>query len=279
MFSFSGIQLISLQDRGPILFRPDPSWWFLSSPIGHSNAIPLISNIKDEKNVSERPQPSLAQNERSCCLEETDKITNVSSTFKDILDYQVEVKRSMLDESIRSLAAEKNKRKEILKRNREDRDGNKQIVELRAPGDWNTMYQRLIDYKEKYGNCLVPQRCTTEPEIKSLGKWVGNQRAYYKSFKKGKCKKITLQRIEALNKVGFVWSSYEYRWQLMYEELVTYCAERGNCFVPRKYDANRALGIWCKTQREQWHRRKKGLPNTLTCDRIKALNSIGFVLS
>jgi len=276
MLSPSNSQHTSSQGMQSIIFPPDLSLLH-SSPIDHEYHIPLIRNIKDDKNANKRPKVYLPPNERNCCLDTTHKTTNTSLKVKTILGYQVEETKILLEETVSSLDVENSKESGILKRNREDKDENKQPIERHAPVHWNAMYQRLIEYKKKHGNCLVPQQSRTKPEIKSLGKWVGNQRAYYKSFKNGKGSKITPQRIKALNEIDFVWDSYEYRWQLKYDELVTYCAETGNCCVPCKYDANPELGIWCKTQREQWYRLKRGLSNTLSHDRIKALNSIGFV--
>ena len=58
---------------------------------------------------------------------------------------------------------------------------------------WDERFEELKQYKEKHGNCKVPQKY---PE---LGKWVSNQRQLYK---KGK---LLPDQIKVLNGIGFEW--------------------------------------------------------------------------
>jgi len=150
-------------------------------------------------------------------------------------------------------------------------------VKLSIPTKWKKMYEKLVGYKEKHGHCMVPLRCTYDPKLNALGRWVGNQRFFYKKYKNGESNRITLQRINALDKIGFVWNLNDYRWQMKYKELVSHCAKTGCRFIPCKFDSNPGLAVWCSTQRNQWYRHKIGLPNTLSIDRMRALNKIGFV--
>eukprot|EP00536_Pseudo-nitzschia_multiseries_P014376 jgi/Psemu1/310905/fgenesh1_kg.694_\ len=57
---------------------------------------------------------------------------------------------------------------------------------------WETMYQRLVEYKETFGTTQVPRSYKKDP---ALGYWVYNQRQ--------KCKKEDRKRL--LKKIGFVW--------------------------------------------------------------------------
>mmetsp|Transcript_763 Transcript_763/g.1603 ORF Transcript_763/g.1603 Transcript_763/m.1603 type:complete len:266 (+) Transcript_763:162-959(+) len=57
---------------------------------------------------------------------------------------------------------------------------------------WETMYQRLVEYKERFGTTQVPRSYKEDP---ALGYWVYNQRQ--------KCKKEERKRL--LKKIGFVW--------------------------------------------------------------------------
>jgi hypothetical protein len=61
---------------------------------------------------------------------------------------------------------------------------------------WNDMYQRLMRYKSKYGNCRVSQRSKEDPQ---LGDWVAKQRYRHK---KGL---LSEERIKRLNEIGFSW--------------------------------------------------------------------------
>mmetsp|Transcript_1335 Transcript_1335/g.1924 ORF Transcript_1335/g.1924 Transcript_1335/m.1924 type:complete len:706 (-) Transcript_1335:274-2391(-) len=69
---------------------------------------------------------------------------------------------------------------------------------------WNQRYNELKAYKSKYGDCLVPQRFSKNPR---LGTWVNTQRRHYKLLIEGKHSCITPARVEALQDLGFVWST------------------------------------------------------------------------
>lgn len=65
--------------------------------------------------------------------------------------------------------------------------------------DWEDRLQMLIDFKKEYGHCMVPQN---HPE---LGAWVKWQREKYALFEEGRTSYFTPEKIERLNKIGFVW--------------------------------------------------------------------------
>ena len=69
---------------------------------------------------------------------------------------------------------------------------------------WNDRYDELDVYKNKHGNCLVPQHY---PDNKALGKWVANQRV--RLGREGKQTPLTKKRIKKLDEVGFVWKVYK----------------------------------------------------------------------
>ena len=69
---------------------------------------------------------------------------------------------------------------------------------------WNDRYDELDVYKNKHGNCLVPQRYSKN---KALGKWVANQRV--RLGREGKQTPLTKKRIKKLDEVGFVWKVYK----------------------------------------------------------------------
>lgn len=62
---------------------------------------------------------------------------------------------------------------------------------------WETSYNRLVAYKEKYGNCNVPYNF--EDDLR-LGQWAVEQRLYKKEGT------LSAERVEMLNGIGFVWS-------------------------------------------------------------------------
>jgi hypothetical protein len=67
----------------------------------------------------------------------------------------------------------------------------------RIQDDWQVMYEKLKGYKEKHGDCNVPQNWGPDPKF---GRWVSRQR---EAFKDGSLKN---ERKEQLDKVGFEWT-------------------------------------------------------------------------
>jgi hypothetical protein len=76
---------------------------------------------------------------------------------------------------------------------------------------WEDMFQRLLAYREKHGDCLVPNRYPEDPQ---LGNWVSSQRRHYKilTSKNGQSSPMTPERARRLMKVGFRWFSQDPRY-------------------------------------------------------------------
>ena len=70
---------------------------------------------------------------------------------------------------------------------------------------WEELYQQLVEYHKKNGNCLVPQK----GENKKLGKWVATQRLKHNN--KDSKKRMRPDRFEKLNGMGFIWNAIEFR--------------------------------------------------------------------
>jgi hypothetical protein len=65
---------------------------------------------------------------------------------------------------------------------------------------------QLADYKEKNGNCNVPQ---SFQRYGNLGSWIDNQRYEYKLYnEKNKPSLMKKERIRVLEKLGFKWRIY-----------------------------------------------------------------------
>ena len=91
---------------------------------------------------------------------------------------------------------------------------------------WESMFARLIEFKEEHGHCLVPNRFE---EDRSLGAWVSTQRRHYKlMFSKDAdhgSTPLTKERIQKLQDVGFVWATSDPRhtpWDVRFNELRAY---------------------------------------------------------
>ena len=129
----------------------------------------------------------------------------------------------------------------------------------RVDEHWNARFKELIEYRSEHGDCDVPQKQG------KLGTWVNSQRAAYK------VSKLSQDRIDRLNSIGFKWALREAApkvpWETRFDELFRYKTEHGDCSIPTR---QAPLGKWVNTQRQQY---KKG---KLSQDRIDRLISIGF---
>ncbi len=150
---------------------------------------------------------------------------------------------------------------------------------------WNTMFERLKEYKKIYGNTNVQVKYN-DGRTPSLGNWVAKQRfealVYHKT--KGEEGQITPERIAKLESIGFVWvarqDEWEEKWLSMFSELKAFQKKYHSTKVPildNKDGTMTSLGRWVKTQRIQrnWLLRNQPAP-AMTKERLEMLDSIGF---
>ena len=139
---------------------------------------------------------------------------------------------------------------------------------------WDTMYEYAEEYYNEHGNLEVPKRYKTK-EGYSLGMWLQTQRKVYKGEQYGV---LGEDRIEKLERIGIVWSSFtDLSWAKHYEAAKKYYAEHNDLLVPATYvdETGYKLGRWIANLRTY---RKVGSNSAfMTPDRIKKLDSIGMV--
>jgi hypothetical protein len=124
---------------------------------------------------------------------------------------------------------------------------------------WEEMYQRLVHYKEQFGDCLVPRKFEGDPK---LATWVETQRVLWNKEAKqpttdpnselpvemdeAKSKRVTPERKQKLDALGFVWSlrskRIEDHWDEMFRQLLDYKKVHGDCLVPSRFESNLKLG-------------------------------------
>ncbi|UCF74979.1 MAG: helicase associated domain-containing protein, partial [Betaproteobacteria bacterium] len=126
---------------------------------------------------------------------------------------------------------------------------------------WQEMFMKLVAYRDEFGDCNVPQRFEADPE---LGAWCNTQRKAYKH------NRLSPERIERLETIGFVFDPREAAWEEMFAKLVAFKDKYGNCDVPLRYEADPGLGWWCSRQRKA---KKK---DNLSRERMGRLQAIGF---
>jgi len=172
-----------------------------------------------------------------------------------------------------------------LKKGKSSRIMQNHINKLEAAGfdwdprktQWNLRYELLRQYKKDKGDCLVPKSFAVDGV--ALGKWVNTQRVQYHKFQKDEQSgKITQDRINKLDAVGFDWDPRETQWNLRYELLRQYKKDKGDCQVPKSFAVDGvALGRWVNTQRVQYHKFQNDEQSAkITQDRINKLDAVGF---
>jgi hypothetical protein len=106
----------------------------------------------------------------------------------------------------------------------------------------------------------------SEVIYKSLTMWVTNQRQLKKRGQ------LSNRRIHLLNEIDFPWNPQDTGWDGNFEKLKAYKKEFGHCNVPESPGEYEKLGAWAGVQRRYYARKV----SSLTPERIKKLNSIGF---
>ncbi|CAB9517672.1 helicase [Seminavis robusta] len=139
---------------------------------------------------------------------------------------------------------------------------------------WEKHMVDLKTFKQRHGHCSVP---LNDPQFPKLGLWVKEQRRHYTLMKQGKQSHMTELRCRELDSVGFCWDTHEATWLERLNELLAFKNENGHCIVPTNYPQNPKLGTWIHHQRRQYKKYKEGKPCHITEERIKALDSLGFV--
>lgn len=142
-----------------------------------------------------------------------------------------------------------------------------------AAENWTEKFEELMEFRGRYGHCLVPN-CF--PENPALAQWVKRQRYQYKLKVESKRSTMSDERIQALDRIGFVWDSHRAIWDERLQELLEYRCSHGDCNVPSRFAENRQLAVWVKRQRRQYKFYMEDKPSSMTPERIHRLEMIGF---
>ncbi len=126
---------------------------------------------------------------------------------------------------------------------------------------WRSHYLALLAYREKHGDCRVPQQWR---ENKRLATWVGTHRT---RRKRGL---LSEDKIQMLDAIGFDWAIGLGTWDERFQQLCDYKTAHGHTRVPARWKENHSLASWVVDQR---YDRRKG---RLRADYEKRLNEIGF---
>jgi hypothetical protein len=152
---------------------------------------------------------------------------------------------------------------------------------------WNEKIALFQQYESANGNCDVPQNYKVGDV--NLGTWVATQRREYQLYQKGQPSRLTEERIQQLNGLGFIWvvgtgrggaraKADATKWDNQFRLLQQYKSVNGDCDVPRSHEVGDVnLGSWVDRQRSQYQLYQKGQPSQLTQERIKRLDDLGFI--
>jgi hypothetical protein len=124
---------------------------------------------------------------------------------------------------------------------------------------WNRLFQRLVEYQQQHGDCLVP---IDYPEDQTLGSWINTLRRDSDSLPED-------QRAQ-LDSIGFVWNVLDANWYATFKELKRFQKQHCHLVVTKQHDADYpGLLHWVRQQRVYRDKMDK--------KRKEQLDSIGFV--
>mmetsp|Transcript_252 Transcript_252/g.691 ORF Transcript_252/g.691 Transcript_252/m.691 type:complete len:648 (-) Transcript_252:101-2044(-) len=167
---------------------------------------------------------------------------------------------------------------------------------------WKANMRDLLEFKRTHGHVNIPAKYKPNPR---LGTWVHKTRGLAKRFWEGKPSSMTEERIAELDSVGFIWKSdfprtlrkhiseykpryamrdkitEEMEWEDSFAQLKAFAEENGHCCIGTREKKTpptkiRQLGDFVSWQRKQYKLMKEGKPSTLTEERVRRLESIGF---
>lgn len=153
-------------------------------------------------------------------------------------------------------------RRSNLQNNIKSKENNDDDNEGEDAGDqdvWDLRFASLVEFKEKYGHCLVPK---VYPADRKLSYWVFRQRGLYsKGNKKCSHGSLSKQRYQILKDIGFVFKAksseeqikveaarrqpqLDAKWNSFYEEFCEYREKTGSSLIPKVFEENQALSSW-----------------------------------
>jgi hypothetical protein len=155
---------------------------------------------------------------------------------------------------------------------------------------WEAQLAKLKIYKQRHGDCNVPQGWAEDPK---LGRWVDNQRTRKKALDRGEPSRgMTAARVAKLDALGFAWKMSAAAigkaitrsgnrdhagWEAQLTKLKVYKRRHGDCNVPQKWAEDPPLGRWVDKQRGYKKKLDCGEASRgMTAERGAKLEALGF---
>ena len=154
----------------------------------------------------------------------------------------------------------------------------------------------LDELKEFYVRHMrIDVPSSLDGEYRTLYKWVCRQKDEYRKYLDGEKSKLTKQRRDALENLGFHVGMFDFEhsdstygwyepkrvsWDGRFQQLLHFKEEYGHCNVPTKTNEKYSnLSNWVQHQRAEKKKKNKGLQSRLTDEKDELLEGAGFIWS
>lgn len=136
---------------------------------------------------------------------------------------------------------------------------------------WEERFAELVEFKKTHNHCRVPKALGYK-----LGTWVATMRKEYKALRLGQKCRLTVDRMQRLNDLGFEFSitGPNIRWEDRIEQCKAFKAEKGHLCIPTSHPT---LGVWTTEQRKLYQWFLEGKPTSMNAERMNQLSELGFV--
>ena len=138
---------------------------------------------------------------------------------------------------------------------------------------WEENFLEAEKYYNIHGNLDIPSKYVTDSGVK-LGNWIVSLRQ--KKTGTGRGNPLSDAQIARLNRIGMIWDTEKYRFDVGLEHAKKYFNENGNLKVPSTYVCEYdgyTLGLWINLKRRQYKK------HSLSNENIRGLEEIGMVWS
>jgi CheY-like chemotaxis protein len=178
-----------------------------------------------------------------------------------------------IEQAYRAIVAPESKKRVHIPGTRNFGDLSDPRVVYKNKDEWLEAYVMLIYFRKK-NPTKWPM---VEEEFRSykLGYWVREQRNEYVKFCAGEESKLTQDRVDFLNEIGFVWVGKDAKWLSRIDELKQYRSNNPDRW-PQCVGKEKDLGKWCAAQRAEYRKKMNAEPTTMDDQRTLVLEAIGF---
>ena len=146
---------------------------------------------------------------------------------------------------------------------------------------WDYYFQQLQSFRDEHGHCFVKN--SPDKAQKELLRWVNHQRRRFRAVMKRlrdneMVDPFDLQKLEKLDRLGFVFNVHEYKFEQNLAKLSEFYAMYGHSNVPPSYTGDPTLYSFVSRQRYLYKERMfRGIGNSLCDERIDKLSKLDFI--